>query len=105
MSRARLLRMAALWTLAGATGCTHNYYYYGAAPLCEPTPAVIEYGAVCEVPSPGGAVVVAEAPTPRRVVVGRPQNRIGSAFAWKRPDPEALATTRVEGGLEDVTVR
>lgn len=106
MRRARFLRIAALTTLAGASGCTHNHYYYGAAPLCEPGPAVVTYGAACEVPDASrGAVVVSATPRTQGVLVSRPQGRLGSRMAWRRPDPEALATTRVEGGLDDAALR
>lgn len=106
MRRARFVPfVAAVILLVGATGCTHNHYYYGASPLCETTPAVVEYGAVCEVPSTNRAVIVADAPPSRRVAVSRPRNKAGSGFAWRSPDPEALATTRVEGGLDDATLR
>lgn len=106
MRRARIRWIAAVLASAGACGCTHNHYYYGAAPMATTSPAVLEYGAVCEVPSSSGnAVVVANPPRSQRVLVSRPQGALGSGYAWRRPDPEALATTRVEGGLDDVTTR
>ena len=73
----------------------------------ETAPAVVEYGAVCQVPPAGGnTVVVASAPpSTQRVLVSRPQGRLGSRLAWRKPDPESLATTRVEGGLDDSALR
>src|SRR5207253_7701712 len=98
-----------------SSGCTHNYYY-GATPVCGPTtvtPGVVTYGEVCEVPTQvvGGGTIVASSPLrtsptlggprPPRVVVSEPNGREGG---WRRPDPESsLATTRVEGQLDDPT--
>jgi hypothetical protein len=101
--------------LASATGCTH-YHYYGAPPpmICEQPavvaqrPVLVPYGSVCEVP-PGGTTAVAEAPRRGEVIISRPQGgsagRRGSRFAWHKPDPESLATTRIEGGLDESAVR
>ena len=115
------------WTLgvllagwAGSAGCTHNYYYGTAATACAPgtttiVPGAISYGSVCDVPARifGGGTVVAASPgvrssvvgtvpTSPRVVVSEPANRSG--LSWRRSDPESdLATTRVEGALEDDT--
>jgi hypothetical protein len=129
MRRARISRAAVLFVLAGfagATGCTH-YHYYGAPPqvigapqpiICEPQvqaqrqPAVVQYGSVCEVPPvSSGSPFVAAPPRRSEVIVSRPQGApsgrraSGSRFAWHRPDPENLATTRVEGGLDESAVR
>jgi hypothetical protein len=106
---------------AGASGCTHNYYYGNAVPLCpEATTSVSTIGSVCEVPSQaaggallaqgGGASVISGAPRSTRVVVSEPQDggipvRNVGRFAWRRTDPESsLARTHVEGALEDDTV-
>jgi hypothetical protein len=101
-----------------SSGCTHNYYY-GAAPVCAPTTVtpgagVVTYGEVCEVPTQvvGGGTLVSSTPIvttpilggprPPRVVVSEPNGRSGG---WRRPDPESsLATTRVEGALDDPTL-
>lgn len=109
----------------GTTGCTHNYYY--ATPVgspCAPvtlapaTPVastVTPYGEVCEIPTRvvGGSTVVASVPVispplltgprPPRIVLSEPGgNRIRTP--WRRHDPESsLATTRVEGALDDDT--
>ena len=105
---------------ASLSGCTHNHYYGASVPVCGPTVVGStgadgsEYGAVCEVPNQvvsGGSVVaqrqpgVTVVPTPKapRVVVSEPRG--GSRLAWRRSDPEeGLATTRVEGALDDPTV-
>jgi len=103
------------------SGCTHNHYYGASVPACGPTVVgsiggadAPEYGAVCEVPNQvvsGGSVVaqrqpgvtVVPAPKAPRVVVSEPSG--GSRLAWRRSDPEdGLATTRVEGALDDPTV-
>jgi len=98
-------------------GCTHNYYY-GAASPCGPVavaPAVVENGVVCEVPSQvvsGGTVAsgssvvtspVLGASRPPRVVVSEPRTR--PRLGWRSADPDGgLATTRVEGAVDDPTV-
>lgn len=113
---------------AGSMGCIHNHYY-GTVPGCGPTglPTSTQFGQVCEVPS--GQVIVSGAPSPSagssssvevpkprhdataainaqpRVVISQPAYgpSIGqsvSRLKWRRPDPESLATTRVEGALE-----
>lgn len=120
MRRVHVLRLAALTALAvtaGSAGCTHNHYYGAGVPIYT-RPA--QYGEVCEIPSQvsGGTVVVqspanstvaSTSPSVSHVVVSEPQgagpfSRMGSRFAWRRPDPESLVTTRVEGAADDSTV-
>jgi len=102
--------------LASSNGCTRNYYY--ATPLCGPTavaPAAVEYGAVCEIPTQtvdGGTVVSARplntspvlgGARPPRVVTSQPRG--GSRLGWRSVDPDGgLATTRVEGNIDDPTL-
>lgn len=117
LQRAAIL---ALLGLAAGSGCTHYHYYGAPSPgLCEQPaivaqrPVMAPYGSVCEVPeSSTNSAPSLMAATPRRgeVIVSRPQGvsgarRNGSRFAWHRPDPESLATTRVEGGLDESAVR
>jgi hypothetical protein len=123
MRRARFVRgtlgvLVAGWV--GSAGCTHNYYYGGVPTACAPgtttvVPGTVQYGSVCDLPSRlfGGGTVVAASPGVRssvvtsappgsRVVVSEPANRSG--LTWRRADPESgLATTRVEGTIEDET--
>jgi hypothetical protein len=117
----------------GSSGCTHNYYY-GAVPACGPTglPVSGQVGQICEVPSgqvvvsgapssevgPGSGVVV-QAPsqgsavatnTQPRVLISQPAygpsiSQSINRLKWRRPDPESLATTRVEGALDSGSVR
>jgi hypothetical protein len=99
----------ALFGLAAiSSGCTHYHYYGSGVPVCEtPAPAVASYGAVCDVPSTGSgsARVVASAPK-SSVVISQPhRGRLGSGLSWRRPDPESLATTRVEGGIDSSQLR
>jgi hypothetical protein len=108
MRRARLLRGGAtilLAGLAGGVGCTHNYYYGTAAPLC-PEPETVRVGSVCDVP---GRTVVTQVGPPRssRVVISEPRGGPlagGSRLGWRRSEPESLATSRVEGSLDDQTI-
>jgi hypothetical protein len=122
MRQARFVRgtlgvLLAGWV--GSAGCTHNYYYGSVPTACAPgttiVPGTVQYGSVCEVPARvvGGGSIVASSPGVRssvvtaappgsRVVVSEPTNRSG--LTWRRSDPESsLATTRVEGALEDDT--
>lgn len=108
--------------LAGHLGCTHNYYY-GAGNPCGPVavaPAIVENGVVCEVPGqvvPGQVVTgsavaqgssVVTSPIlggtrPPRVVVSEPRSR--PRLGWRSADPDGgLATTRIEGAVDDPTV-
>jgi hypothetical protein len=130
MRHDRILR-GSLWvflTIAaiGSTGCTHNYYYTSpAGSPCAPvtlapaTPVasavMTPYGEVCEVPTRvvGGSAVVAGVPVlsppvltgprPPRIVMSEPGgSRVRTP--WRRQDPESsLATTRVEGNVDDDT--
>lgn len=120
--RAKSTRTAALAVLAalgGVTGCTHNYYY-GAVPagvVPADTVTIRRYGEVCEVPSAADRQVAIQrsgqpsyvtGSAPSRVVVSEPQGSgpflsRGSRMAWRKPDPESLATTRVEGAIDDDT--
>jgi hypothetical protein len=113
MRRARFPRRGALILLAGlagGAGCTHNYYYGTAVPLC-PEPETVRVGSVCDVPGqvvPGRTVITQVAP-PRssRVVISEPRGGPlvgGSRLGWRRSDPESLATSSVEGSLDDETL-
>jgi len=118
--RGSLKSIAAGWVLA-SIGCTHNYYYGNAVPVCGPTtmvPGTASSSAVCEIPSTvtGGTVIseggtrgtiVSNAPIPSgtrppRVVVSEPRsNPFGR---WRQSDPESgIAQTKVEGALDDTT--
>jgi hypothetical protein len=120
MRRVQYLRIAALMALAvaaGSSGCTHNYYYGTGVPIYT-RPA--NYNEVCDVPSTvSGGTVIVESPTSStvastspagsNVIVSEPQgagpfSRMGSRFAWRRPEPEPFVTTRVEGAADDSTV-
>ena len=117
--------LAFCWLLA--SGCTHNYYYptpgAGFVGPCVPMNVVPgatasnvpSYGEICEVPTQviGGGTVVAGTPLtttpvlggarPPRVVLSDPVGR--GRGPWRRTDLESsLATTRVEGALDDPTV-
>ena len=129
MIRTRKITLAAsalLLGLAGGPGCTHNHYYGAAAPgLCDPQvasqPVVIQQpsqpvliqqpGAVCEVPANSGGSGVTIVPSypssPGKISVSQPQgpNTGGSRYAWRKPSPESVATTRVEGGIDESAVR
>jgi hypothetical protein len=108
--------------ILASAGCTHNYYYGNAVPVCGPTalPGTVANGAVCEVPTQvdGGSLVaqgagrstvvtgtpVLSGPRPPRVVVSRPSSA-GPFGRWQRVHPDTgLATTRVEGAYDEGTV-
>ena len=118
MRHARILRWGGPVLLAASclatTGCIHNHYYGQAVPVCDPATGTTQYGAVCEVPA--GGAVVSQAPgrtttigSPSRVVINsepigtRPFARGVTRFPWSRSPEQGLATTRVEGGLNDDT--
>ena len=107
---------ALLTALVGWAGlqsgcCQHACYQpqMGCPPVAAQA-GVLRYGAVCEAPGPGGTIIsqapsrsssIADAPRPR-VVVSEPGGRLAGG-GWRRTDPESLATTRVEGSLDDST--
>lgn len=120
MRTGQALRLGVLLVPLAAGGCTHNYYYGNAVPVCGtpvigPAPVTVaDYGAVCAVPTqvaggtveaPARASAVAAATTPR-LLVSEPiaPGPRAPRFAWRRPVPEQIAT-RVEGALDDVDVR
>lgn len=102
------------WALVQA-GCCHHYYS-GPAPGCPPVavarPSAVRYGEVCEAPAGTivgqgavGSTPIAAAPRPR-VVISEPNgSRLAGRSGWRRADPENMATTRVDGALDDDTVR
>lgn len=121
MRLARIARggsVALLGGVIGSAGCTHNYYY-GNVPVCPPAttvaPGVVQYGASCDVPtqvvdgssatqSPSRSSATNGA-LPPRVVVSEPIIGPPRFPSWRRTDPDSgLATTRVEGALDDPTV-
>ena len=104
MRRARSPRGGALILLAGlagGAGCTHNYYYGTAVPAC-PEGEPVRVGSVCEVP---GRTVVSQIVPPRssRVVISEPRGGL-LAGGWRRSETDGLATSRVEGSLDDETL-
>jgi hypothetical protein len=101
------LAAAGVAGLASAAGCTHNYYYGNAVPVCE-APVVtaaapaVSYGAVCELPPPPGqgvaqggasAPIVADAGRAGPIITRRPPLRVvsqpsdvaGSAGSYASP--------------------
>ncbi len=106
MRQARFLSGSLALLLAGwfgSAGCIQNYY---PVPVTGPG-GTVQYGSVCEVPPAGGTVVVQGPPRttvvggqPPRVVVSEPSSR----FSWRKSDPDSLATTRVEGNIEEPTL-
>ena len=106
MRQARLMRGGLVLLLSGwvgSAGCIQNYY---PVPVAG-SGGVVQYGSVCDVPAARGTVVTQGAPAttvigaqPPRVVVSQPS----SGFSWRRSDPESLATTRVEGNIDEPTV-
>jgi hypothetical protein len=117
----RSARAALSTLLAGFAGfqagcCQYPCYQQPACPPVATQPAVVRYGAVCEVPSTSGPTiisqakpgssssVVAEAPRPR-VVVSEPSGRVTGRAGWRRSDPESIATTRSEGAIDDEPIR
>ncbi len=103
--------LLAVFGLISQGGCCH--WCYNHQPACAPAAAsapVVRYGAVCEAPAEGVVVSqgaprssstsINDAPRPK-VVVSEPNGR--STSGWRRSDPESLATTRVEGSIDDNT--
>ena len=128
MSRPRSTRAGALALIAAcaapaSTGCIHNHYYTaGGVPSYTTTDlGPVTIGSVCEVPparvvggtvvtqapaaAPGQGTVAGSTPAPApRVVVSQPA--AAPRLSWRRPDPEgSLATTRVDGGIDDTVDR
>ncbi len=113
----RFTALAVLATLCGAAGCTQYHYYGNGGPCDMPPgarPVVIQSppaGDVCEVPPRSGTTIVNNSPSGgSQVLVSQPQgvrnaDAAGSRFAWRRSDPESMATTRVEGGIDESAVR
>jgi hypothetical protein len=116
----RITATALLAALPGAVGCATHYHYYGnAMPPCDgppgSQPVVVQApppGAVCEVPVDRGPTVITAAPPAggSQVVISQPQGSRGSStpggrYAWRKPEPESMATTRIEGGIDESAVR
>lgn len=102
-------------------GCHQHYHYYNSNPACPPgasmAPSSVQYGSVCEVPAEeieGGNVVSSNSSrsttivgtrTPERVVVSQPRNSAPFS-SWRKSDPDGgLATTSVEGGIDESTIK
>lgn len=126
MKRAERLQRAGwigLAVLTVQTGCTHNYYY-GTTAGCPPIGQAVttQVGQVCDVPS--GTVITSNADpaavsqatvagqpvlgsTPPRVVISEPAygTPLSNRLRWRRPAAESLAVTRVEGALDEATVK
>ncbi|WZP00603.1 hypothetical protein EP7_002251 [Isosphaeraceae bacterium EP7] len=110
--------------LAASAGCTHNHYYT-ALPVCgQPAAlasATMSEGSLCDpagevVNAPvsssvvGRPVIVTVPPRTSRVIISEPTaapaGRGGSKLSWRRNNPdESLATTRIDGNLDDDSVR
>ena len=114
---------AILTAIAPATGCIHHHYYTalpaGSMPVCPDgvsgsVPAAVvsnSPGASCDVPDGSTAVatspgrtraVVIPPPRGSTVVISEPVTVPPGSLArapkgWRRPDPDGMATIRVEG--------
>jgi hypothetical protein len=100
-------------------GCTRHYYYgqVPTMPLCDPPvtsqPTVISRsGDVCAVPGTivgpeRGSQISLSQPQGARTSTGTASaSRSQSSSYWRRPDPESMASTRIEGSLpDDATIR
>lgn len=125
MRHARSLYLIAFVGLVAAPGCTHNYYYGNAVPVCEAPPVVgsvplaYSYGEVCDVPTRvAGGTVVAEGSArakpivtvrepPARVVVSEPvePRRRSTRVGWRGRDEVGGATTQISGAYEGDVIR
>ena len=120
----RRVSFLAACAFAASAGCTHNHYYT-ALPVCgQPTAlasTTVSAGSLCD-PAPeamgapvsssvvGRPVIVTIPPRTSRVIISEPtaafSNRGGSKLSWRRNNPdESLATTRIDGNLDDDSVR
>jgi hypothetical protein len=121
-SRAPFLAACAL---AASGGCTHNHYYTAlpvcgqpaalasatvssGSVVCDPAPEVIGVPAVSSVV--GRPVIMNGPPRTSRVIISEPvaggSSRPGSKLSWRRSNPdESLATTVINGNLDDDSVR
>jgi hypothetical protein len=89
------------------------------APATTLAPGAVAYGSFCEVTpitnaatlnaTGPGSRIVAAAPRPSRVLVSEPADEgfsiRPSRSGWRRTDPEAIATTKVEGAIDSPTTR
>jgi hypothetical protein len=114
----RIGALIALASLAVGPGCIHNHYYTTPLAGCEGTTTAVRVGSVCEVPSqvvvsgapaadPGRTTVLANAAPlrGRRVLVSEPLSRGSGRLGWRPSGPETLATTSVDGALDDDTLK
>jgi hypothetical protein len=108
--RRRVLALAVLAVCP--IGCTRNYYYGQGPtlPLCDPPvtsgPTVItQQGDVCAVPNSGsGSQIALSQPQGAKRSSGSSsasRSSGSSSSYWRRPDPESMASTRIEGSLSD----
>jgi hypothetical protein len=88
------------------SGCCHHWCYNRASE-CPPVTAnagAVRYGSVCDAPE--GDTIISQAP--RRSSVGSaPRPRVvvsesgSGSNGWRKSDPESMATTRMEGNIDD----
>ena len=105
MRQARFLRGGLAVLLAGwvgSAGCIQNYY---PVPVTGPG-GTVQYGSVCEVPPAGGPWSSRLRPHDGRRRAAPTRGRQPAEFPvlLARSDPDSLATTRVEGNIEEPTL-
>jgi hypothetical protein len=109
--------LASGMTFAGL-GCHQHYHYYNSDPcapgapvassmrsgtICDPQTSVVDGGTtVAEGPSRSTTVSGGESKSPR-VVVSQPDG-LSRLSPWKRTDVDSLATTSVQGSVDDAKV-
>ena len=73
--------------------------------VAAPSSTVVSsQGAICEVPATSDEyVVIGQSGEPKMLSSAPAGSR--SRFAWRRPDPESMATTRIDGNISEYPVR
>ena len=98
-------------------GCHTHYHYYNtdpcapgtpvsstvrSTPLCDTPSATVEGGTTVSEGSARSTTISGGQSKPPRVVVSAPRN--SSPFSWRCADSDSLATTSVQGTVNDAQV-
>jgi hypothetical protein len=104
LGRAGPLALVFAWVVVQA-GCCQPCCPQPGTTVAASQPSTVRYGAVCEAPRSGSTIVSqVEGQPPTIAKAPRPKIVVSAPSGWRRSDPENIAT-RIEGSLDDDTIK
>jgi hypothetical protein len=116
--RAIVPAIVAAWLAFAGPGCHQHYHYYNSDPCapgtpvastmrsgtsCDPSTSIVDGGTTVAEGSARSTTVTGGQSKSARVVVSEPSGSSRSS-SWRRTDVDSLATTSVQGTVDDTKI-